>query len=235
MVSLVLGQLRERGGSRVSTGRGRRAFWAVGTARQRQCLGDGRTMSGGEARGCPGATGLLLRRHSGKSRREPSLSRRGKPGFFHAVPSSSRIQLACPLLSQPRRPLRVEVSPDWAGACPGSACRTQPPGRCPIPAERGVSCLPVRIWEGTPRARGGSGAGRFTRSDVLRTFDRLKNKYGPTNCRFYGYLQPRHFVNLRTNISQRKSGSQFLINYWKFKQAPAQGFLSLFFFFWLQR
>lgn len=43
--------------------------------------------------------------------------------------------------------------------------------------------------------------------NVLISFDRLQNKYGPTNCHFYGYLQPRHFVNLRTNISQRKSGS----------------------------
>lgn len=69
---------------------------------------------------------------------------------------------------------------------------------------------------------GNSEAGRFTQSDALISFDR------PTNCHFYGYLQPRHFVNLRTDISLRKPGSQFLINSWKFKAAPAQGFLCLF-------
>lgn len=69
---------------------------------------------------------------------------------------------------------------------------------------------------------GNSGAGRFTQSDALMSFDR------PTNCHFYGYLQPRHFVNLRTDISLRKPGSQFLTNSWKFKAAPAQGFLCLF-------
>lgn len=37
------------------------------------------------------------------------------------------------------------------------------------------------------------------------SFDPLKNKYDLPNCHFYGYLQLRHFVNLRTNISQRKS------------------------------
>lgn len=58
--------------------------------------------------------------------------------------------------------------------------------------------------------------------NVLISFDRLQNKYGPTNCRFYGYLQSRHFVNLRTNISQRKSGSRSLINYWKLVAAPIQ-------------
>lgn len=47
----------------------------------------------------------------------------------------------------------------------------------------------------------------LTSLNVLISFDQLQNKYGPTNCHFYGYLQPRHFVNLRTNISQRKSGS----------------------------
>lgn len=77
----------------------------------------------------------------------------------------------------------------------------------------GGSCLPTPPWKGVLRAREGSGAGRFTQSEALRSFDRLKNKYSPTYCRFYGYLQPRHFVNPRTNISQRKSGSQFLINY----------------------
>lgn len=37
------------------------------------------------------------------------------------------------------------------------------------------------------------------------SFDPLTNKYDLPNCHFYGYLQLRHFVNLRTNISQRKS------------------------------
>lgn len=37
------------------------------------------------------------------------------------------------------------------------------------------------------------------------SFDPPKNKYDLPNCHFYGYLQLRHFVNLRTNISQRKS------------------------------
>lgn len=60
---------------------------------------------------------------------------------------------------------------------------------------------------------------------MLISFDQLRNKYGPTKRHFYGYLQPRHFVNLRTNISQRKSGSRFLINYWEFKPALVQRFL----------
>lgn len=41
--------------------------------------------------------------------------------------------------------------------------------------------------------------------NTLMSFDPLKNKYDLPNCHFYGYLQLRHFVNLRTNISQRKS------------------------------
>jgi len=43
------------------------------------------------------------------------------------------------------------------------------------------------------------------RRNTLMSFDPLTNKYDLPNCHFYGYLQLRHFVNLRTNISQRKS------------------------------
>lgn len=71
-------------------------------------------------------------------------------------------------------------------------------------------------------------AGRFTQSDTLLSPDWSQNKYSSTNCHFYGYLQPRHSVNLRTNISQRKSGFRFSMDYCQFKPVPAQGAHSLF-------
>lgn len=46
-----------------------------------------------------------------------------------------------------------------------------------------------------PRRLQVPGGGRFTQSDALPSFDRVKNKSGRAKRRFYGYLQPRHFVD----------------------------------------
>lgn len=178
--------------------------------------------------GTLGASELLLRRCTWAHSQPPAEAQ--------LLPASSgptqAVRPSWPLSPALPAPGTGKVVPNWAIARPGSACVTQTPGKCPHLSQRPQPRLgrpagshPARRASRAPRRN--SRAGRFTPSDALISFDQLTNKYGPTKCRFYGYLQPRHFVNLRSNISQRKSSSRFLINYWKFKPALVQRFLSI--------